>query len=30
MQTILEQNIFLCEFDGPRKARQIVVTVLKC
>ena len=22
------QNIFLCEFDGPRKAREIVVTVL--
>jgi secondary thiamine-phosphate synthase enzyme len=22
------QNIFLCEFDGPRQARQIVVTVL--
>ncbi len=23
------QNIFLCEFDGPRKSRQIVVTILK-
>lgn len=23
------QNIFLCEFDGPREARKIVVTVLK-
>ena len=22
------QNIFLCEFDGPRKTREIVVTVL--
>jgi secondary thiamine-phosphate synthase enzyme len=22
------QNIFLCEFDGPRRERQIVVTVL--
>lgn len=22
------QNIFFCEFDGPRKSRQIVVTVL--
>jgi secondary thiamine-phosphate synthase enzyme len=22
------QNIFLCEFDGPRKQREIVVTVL--
>ena len=22
------QNIFLCEFDGPRKERQIVVTVI--
>ncbi|NQV34374.1 MAG: YjbQ family protein [Phycisphaeraceae bacterium] len=24
------QNIFLCEFDGPRKTREIVVTVLEC
>ncbi len=24
------QNIFLCEFDGPRQTRQIIVTVLKC
>jgi secondary thiamine-phosphate synthase enzyme len=23
------QNIFLCEFDGPRSEREIVVTVLK-
>jgi len=23
------QNIFLCEFDGPRDAREITVTVLK-
>lgn len=23
------QNIFVCEFDGPRKVRRIVVTVLK-
>jgi len=23
------QNIFLCEFDGPRKERRIVVTILK-
>lgn len=23
------QNIFVCEFDGPRKERNIVVTVLK-
>lgn len=23
------QNIFLCEFDGPRKIRKIVVTVLE-
>ena len=23
------QNIFLCEFDGPRSARRIVVTVFK-
>lgn len=23
------QNIFLCEFDGPRAAREIVVTILK-
>ena len=22
------QNVFLCEFDGPRKSREIVVTVL--
>ncbi|HSP06852.1 MAG TPA: secondary thiamine-phosphate synthase enzyme YjbQ, partial [Acidobacteriota bacterium] len=22
------QNIFLCEFDGPRKDREIVVTVV--
>jgi len=22
------QNIFLCEFDGPRKAREVVVTVI--
>jgi secondary thiamine-phosphate synthase enzyme len=22
------QNIFLCEFDGPRKRREVVVTVL--
>lgn len=24
------QNIFLCEFDGPRKERQVIVTVLNC
>lgn len=24
------QNIFVCEFDGPRQAREIVVTVLAC
>ena len=24
------QNIFLCEFDGPRGARQIIVTVTGC
>ena len=24
------QNIFLCEFDGPRQKREIVVTVLAC
>ncbi len=24
------QNIFLCEFDGPRQTREIVVTVLEC
>ena len=24
------QNIFLCEFDGPREARRIVVTVYNC
>ena len=24
------QNIFLCEFDGPRKRREIVVTLLSC
>ena len=23
------QNIFLCEFDGPRKDRRVVVTVIK-
>lgn len=23
------QNIFLCEFDGPRKARNIVVTIIE-
>ncbi|GAB4319255.1 MAG: secondary thiamine-phosphate synthase enzyme YjbQ [Bacteroidales bacterium] len=23
------QNIFLCEFDGPREEREVVVTVLK-
>jgi len=23
------QNIFLCEFDGPRKERNIVVTIIK-
>lgn len=23
------QNIFLCEFDGPRTAREIVITVLR-
>lgn len=23
------QNIFLCEFDGPRREREIVVTILK-
>ena len=22
------QNIFLCEFDGPRKSREIVITIL--
>jgi thiamine phosphate synthase YjbQ (UPF0047 family) len=24
------QNIFLCEFDGPREKRRIVVTVFDC
>jgi len=24
------QNIFLCEFDGPREARKVVVTVFNC
>ncbi len=24
------QNIFLCEFDGPRSNRNIVITVLEC
>ncbi len=24
------QNIFLCEFDGPRKEREIVVTMVGC
>jgi secondary thiamine-phosphate synthase enzyme len=24
------QNIFLCEFDGPRQNRNIVVTITKC
>lgn len=24
------QNIFLCEFDGPRKKREVVVTVISC
>jgi secondary thiamine-phosphate synthase enzyme len=24
------QNIFLCEFDGPREARKVVVTVHNC
>lgn len=24
------QNIFLCEFDGPRSSRRIVVTVFEC
>jgi len=24
------QNIFFCEFDGPRQKRTIVVTILKC
>jgi secondary thiamine-phosphate synthase enzyme len=24
------QNIFLCEFDGPREQRTIVVTVMEC
>lgn len=24
------QNIFLCEFDGPRKERRVVVTVFEC
>jgi secondary thiamine-phosphate synthase enzyme len=24
------QNIFLCEFDGPRKLREVVVTVISC
>ncbi|WP_262921450.1 YjbQ family protein [Maribellus maritimus] len=23
------QNIFLCEFDGPRKERNIVVTIIE-
>lgn len=23
------QNIFLCEFDGPRDSRQVVVTIIK-
>ncbi|TYB31812.1 MAG: YjbQ family protein [Candidatus Mcinerneyibacterium aminivorans] len=23
------QNIFLCEFDGPRKSREIAITILK-
>lgn len=24
------QNIFVCEFDGPRSERNIVVTIMKC
>ena len=24
------QNIFLCEFDGPRNERKIIVTILPC
>ena len=24
------QNIFVCEFDGPRKKREIVVSILDC
>ncbi len=24
------QNIFLCEFDGPRKERKVVVSVIPC
>ena len=24
------QNVFLCEFDGPRNSRKIVVTIYKC
>lgn len=24
------QNIFLCEFDGPRDQREIVITILTC
>jgi secondary thiamine-phosphate synthase enzyme len=24
------QNIFLCEFDGPREERRVVVTVMHC
>ncbi len=24
------QNIFLCEFDGPREKREVVVTITSC
>jgi len=24
------QNIFLCEFDGPRKSRKVVITIVGC
>jgi secondary thiamine-phosphate synthase enzyme len=24
------QNLFFCEFDGPRNSREIVVTVIRC
>jgi secondary thiamine-phosphate synthase enzyme len=24
------QNVFFCEFDGPREKREIVITVISC
>ncbi len=24
------QNVFLCEFDGPRRVRQVVCTIIEC